>query len=98
MNSLPLRLPIERLERSPELAYLAILEAALAACDAALFAAHPEIAHGALDVCERGSSAMRAHGILVAAHRLATALAAYREALGREERRQHRDRQRSLPF
>lgn len=98
MNSLSLRPPIERFARSPELASLSILEAALATCEAALMAAHPEVAHGALDVRERGSSAMRAHAILVASRRIATTLAAYREALGREERRHLRLRQRDLPF
>ncbi len=89
---------IDRVTRTPELASVSILEAVLATCETALLAAHPEVAHGALDVCERGSSAMRAHAILVTSHRLATCLAAYRQALGREERRLLRDRQRSLPF
>jgi hypothetical protein len=91
---------IERVARSPELASISILEAVLTTCETALLAAHPEVAHGALDVCERGSSAMRAHAVLVAGHRLATSLAAYREALGREERRvlKDKDRQRNLPF
>ncbi len=91
---------IERVARSPELASISILEAVLTTCETALLAAHPEVAHGALDVCERGSSAMRAHAVLVTTHRLATALAAYREALGREERRLLKDkyRQRNLPF
>jgi len=100
VNALSLRPPIERFARSPELASLTILESVLATCEAALFAAHPEVAHGALDVCERGSSAMRAHAILVASRRLATALAAYREALGREERRlvREQERDRDFPF
>ena len=95
-----LRPPIERFARSPELAALSILDAALATSEAALMAAHPEVAHGAIDLCERGSSPMRAHAILVALHRLATTLAAYREALGREERRRVRERQRDrdMPF
>ena len=97
MNSLSLRPPIERFARSPELASLTILEAALGASEAALMAVHPEVAHGALDICERGSSAMRAHAILVAMRRLATVLASYREALGREERRNVRE-QRAIPF
>jgi hypothetical protein len=87
VKELSLRLPIERYARSPELAALAILEAALGACEVALFAAHQELAHGALDVCPRGSSALRAHGILVAGRRLNVDLASYREALDREERR-----------
>jgi hypothetical protein len=89
--------PVERFARSPELASLTILESVLATCEAALLAAHPEVAHGALEVCERGSSPMRAHAILVAARRLGTALASYREALGREERRRIRD-DRRIPF
>jgi hypothetical protein len=98
MNALSLRPPVERFARSPELAPLTILETALNTSEVALLAAHPEIAHGALDVCERGSCAMRAHSILIASRRLATALAAYCEALGREERRQVRNLQRDLPF
>lgn len=98
MNQLSLRLPVERYARSPELAPLSILEAALGACEVALLAAHQEIAHGALDVCPRGSSAMRAHAILVASHRLAVALAAYREALGKEERSARKAQDRDMPF
>ena len=92
-----LSLPVERFARSPELAALQILDAALTASEAVLLAAHPEVAHGALDVCPRGSSPMRAHSILVASRRLATALAAYREALGRDERRSRRE-QTYIPF
>ncbi len=92
-----LALPVERFVRSPELASLQILDAALVACEAALLAAHPEVAHGALDVCPHGSSPMRAHSILVDSRRLATALAAYREALGRDERRTRRQ-QMLIPF
>jgi len=92
-----LSMPVERFVRSPELAALQILDATLTACEVALLAAHPELAHGALDVCPRMSSPMRAHSILVACRRLGTALAAYREALGREERRARRE-QMSIPF
>jgi hypothetical protein len=98
VNRTALHLPVERYSRSPELAPLAILEAALGACEVAIFAAHAELAHGALDVAPKGSSAMRAHGLLVAGHRLATALAAYREALGREERRRRKYHERDMPF
>ena len=63
-----------------------------------IFAAHAEVAHGALDVRPKGSSAMRAHGILVAGHRLAVALAAHREVLGREERRRRKYQDRDMPF
>jgi hypothetical protein len=93
-----LHLPVERYSRSPELAPLAILEAALGACEVAIFAAHAELAHGALDVMPKGSSTMRAHGLLIAGHRLATALAAYREALGREERRRRKYQDNDMPF
>lgn len=98
MKQLSLRLPVERYARSPELAPLAILDAALDACEVAIFAAHQELAHGALDVCPRGSSAMRAHAILVAAHRLNVALASYREALDKEERRARKARNLNLSF
>ena len=81
-----LAMPVERFARSPELAALQILDDALRTCEVALLAAQPELAHGALDVAPRGSSPMRAHAVLVAAHRLAAAIAAYRQALGREER------------
>lgn len=100
MNALSLRPPVERFARSPERASLTILESVLATGEAALFAVHPEVAHGALDICERRSSAMRAHAVLAAARRLSTTLAAYREALGREERRRVRDQERGrdMPF
>jgi hypothetical protein len=81
-----LRLPVETFARSPELAPLAILENVLLACEASLFAAHIELAHGALDHSSRASSPMRAHVILVAARRLGTAIASYREALAKENR------------
>lgn len=98
MKQLSVRLPVERYARSPELAPLAILDAALGACEVALFAAHQELAHGALDICPRGSSAMRAHGILVASQRLNVALASYRQALDKDERRARKAQNLSLPF
>jgi len=98
MNSFSLRPPIERFARSPELASLTILEAALRTTEAALMAVHPEIVHSSLYTRERGSPAVRAEAILVAMRRLATTLASYREALGREERRLIRERQRDMPF
>ena len=98
MNLTSLHLPVERYTRSPELAPLAILEAALGACEIAIFAAHAELAHGALDVMPKGSSTMRAHGLLIAGHRLAVALAAYCEALSREERQQRKSQDRHMPF
>lgn len=50
MRQLRLRLPIPPLlERSPELAALAILEAALSASEAALLASYAELYNGALD-------------------------------------------------
>lgn len=98
MNSLSLHLPIERYSHSPELASLAILEAALGSCEIALLASHPEMAYGVLDNCPRGSSVMRAHSILVAGHRLAAALVAYRLALGRDERLARKSRDSDIPF
>ncbi|MGC4113865.1 MAG: transposase [Myxococcales bacterium] len=96
----PLKLlpPAQRLSRSPQLAALAILEAALGPCEEALLAAHDELAYGAAVVCERGPDAMRAHSVLVASRRLGAALAAYHEALGRSERKRLRERYRDIPF
>ena len=60
MNAPVPRLPVEQFARSPELASLSILGAAITACQAALLAAHPDVAHGATEDCPRGSSALRA--------------------------------------
>jgi len=98
VKAVSLRPQSDRFARSPQLAPLAILEAALGPCEAALLAAHDELVHGALSICERGSGARRAHSVLVAGRRLAVALAAYQEALGRAERRKARDRYRDIPF
>ena len=92
-----LRLPIPpRLEAAPELAPLAILEVALTACEAALLASYAEIYHGDLHA-PRGSSAVRASSIITHARRLSAVIAAYRDALDREERRADRERHRR-PF
>lgn len=86
-----------RFERSPELAPLEILDAALEVSQTALLAAHVELAHGDIDDSTRGSCAMRANAVIVQARRLAAALAAYREAVDRDTRRAARERCR-LPF
>lgn len=98
MRQLRLRLPIPPLlERSPELAALAILEAALTASEAALLAAYAELYNGALDGIPRGASVLRANAVIVHARRLAAALAAYRDSLDRDALREERARQRT-PF
>ena len=90
-----LRLPNPRLlERSPELASLAILDAALSACEVALLASYPEVYNGANEDAPRGSSSLRANAIIIQARRLAAVLAAYRDALDREARREGRERNR----
>lgn len=91
MRQLRLRLPIPPLlERSPELAALAILEAALSASEAALLASYSELYNGALDGIPRGASVLRANSVIIHARRLSTALATYRDSLEREARREHR--------
>jgi len=84
------RLPVEQFARSPELASLSILGAPISACQAALLAAHPDVAHGATANCPRGSSALCAEAILISERRLEVALSNYTHALGREERRSRR--------
>jgi hypothetical protein len=75
---LRLQLPIPpMLERSPELAALAILEAALTASEAALLATYAELYNGALDGIPRGASVLRANAVIIHARRLAAALATY---------------------
>ena len=96
MRQLRLRLPIAPLlERSPELAALAILDTALSASEAALLAAYAELYNGAIDGIPRGSSVLRANSVIIHARRLAAALASYRDALGRDARRAERDRHRT---
>lgn len=91
-----LRLPIPPLlERSPELAALAILDAALTASEAALLASHTDLYNGATDCNPRGSSVLRANAVIIHARRLATAIAAYRDSLDRDARRVERDRHRT---
>jgi hypothetical protein len=95
VRQLRLRLPVPpRLHGSPELAPLAILEAALTACEASLLASYAEIYHGTNDDFRRGSSVVRASSIIVHARRLATVIAGYREALERDDRRAERERNR----
>ena len=95
MRQLRLRLPVPPLlERSPELAALAILEAALTASEAALLASYAELYNGALDGIPRGSSVLRANTVIIHARRLAAALAVYRDSLARDARREERARYR----
>ena len=82
------------LERSPELAALAILETALSASEAALLASYAELYHRGIDGLRRGSSVLHANSVIIHARRLAAALASYRDALDRDARRQHRARNR----
>ena len=93
----PSRLPIPPLlERSPELAPLAILETALFASEAALLASYAaELYNGALDGSPRGSTVLRANAVIIHARRLATVIAAYRDSLDRDARRVERDRHRT---
>lgn len=87
MKTIALRMPIERLSRSPELASISILDAALYSCEIALLAANLDLAHGDIEDLPQNSSALRANVVLRASRRLANALADYRDALDREERR-----------
>ena len=95
MRQLRLRLPIPPLlERSPELAALAILEAALTASEAALLAAYAELYNGVLEGIPRGASVLRANAVIIHARRLAAALATYRDGLERDAHREERARRR----
>ena len=95
MSLRQLRLPLPpHLERAPELAVLSILDAALTASEAALLASHAERYNGVVDGLPRGASALRANAVIVHARRLAATLAAYRDALDREARRDERARYR----
>lgn len=89
MRQLSLRLPSPNLlERSPELATLAILDAALTASEAALLASYAELYNGALDGIPRGASVLRANTIIIHSRRLAAALATYRDSLDRKALRE----------
>ena len=91
MRQLRLRLPIPPLlERSPELAALAILETALSASEASLLASYAELYNGAFHAIPRGSSVLRANAVIIHARRLATVIAAYRDSLDRDARREER--------
>lgn len=96
MKQLPLPIP-PALDRWPELAALAILDAALSATESALLAACPAIRYGALEHASRGSTTLRANSIILQARRLAAAIASYRNAVDREARRGDRGLLR-LPF
>ena len=96
MRQLRLRLPIPPLlERAPELAPLAILETALSASEAAILASYAELYNGALDGIPRGSSVLRANAVIIHARRLATVIAAYRDSIDRDARREERVRHRT---
>ena len=96
MSPLRLRLPLPPiLERTPELAALTILEVALSASEVALLASYAELYNGALDAIPRGSSVLRANAVIIHARRLSAALAAYRDALDRDARREERERHHS---
>ena len=90
MRQLPPPLP-PSLERWPELAPLAILEAALSVSESALLAACPELHCTTFERAPRGSTIPRASAVILQARRLAVALAAYRNAVGREARRIDRE-------
>ena len=95
MRQLRLRLPRpQMLERTPELAALAILDAALTASEAALLASNAELYNGALEGVPRGSSVLRANTVIIHARRLAAALATYRDSLDRDALREQRARHR----
>ena len=96
MRQLRLRLPIPPLvERAPELAPLAILETALSTSEAALLASYAELYNNTFDGVPRGSSVLRANAVIIQARRLATVIAAYRDSLDRDARREARDRHRT---
>ena len=96
MKQLSLRLPAPPvLEHSPELAPLAILDAALTACEAALLASYAELFHG-VGEHPRSSSLLRASAVITQARRLGTVLAAYRDAVDRDARREDRLRRRRV--
>lgn len=90
MRQLSLPLP-PSLQRWPELASLAILDAALSASESALLAVCPEIHCGAIGRASRASTVVRANAVILQARRLAAALAAYRNAVDREARREDRE-------
>ena len=93
MKQLPLPFT-PALERWPELAPLAILDAALSASESALLAACPDLHHGTSPT-SRGTTAQRAGALILQARRLATAIAAYRSAVDRSVRRYEREMRRA---
>jgi len=87
-----LPLPIyPSLVRSPELAPLAILDTALAASESALMLASSELHYDDALLPTRRSVARRATALILLARRLATSIAAYRDALDRDARRMERE-------
>lgn len=76
--------PPSRLARDPELAVLAILDAAIDASEFALSSVHPVfLQRGSL----RGSPLHSAKAIVLHGKRLAAEIAGYRNAIERERRR-----------
>ena len=95
---LTLRMPMTMQPSSaPELATLAIFEAAATASEALLGSRHDPLGHGP-DPRYRRSPAFRAYEITILCRQLSAALAAYREAVDRETRRAQRERLRDRPF
>ncbi len=95
---LSLRMPMTMQPSSaPELATLAILEAAANASEALLCSRHDPFDDGP-DPRYRRSPASRADAIVTLCRQLSAALAAYREAVDRETRRARRERRRDRPF
>jgi len=83
---------------APELATLALFEAAATASEALLCSIHDPLGHGAPDPRYRRSPASRAYAIVLLCRQLSAALAAYREAVDRESRRAQREWHRDRPF
>jgi len=99
---LTLRMPMTMQPSSaPELATLAIFEAAATASEALLCSRHDPFGHGADYSRYPRSTEYRAYAVILLCRRLSAALAAYREALDRETRRAQRvqrERHRDRPF
>ena len=92
------RLPIPpSLDRSPELASLAILDVAITVTVSALLSSYPELFHGTFDDAPCGASVLRANALITQARRLAASIAAFSEAVDRETLRENRAR-RQRPF
>jgi len=96
---LTLRMPMTvQPSRAPELATLALFEAAATASEALLCGIHDPLGHGTPALSSPRSSAARAWAIVYLCRRLSAALAAYREAVDREAARAQREWRRDRPF